>query len=60
MGEVEVPWSQYDRAYKRIHDAIISSLANIINIDMNSEVKPYISKCLWFTKDEAYGASGLS
>ena len=28
MGEVEVPWSQYDRAYKRIHDAIISSLAS--------------------------------
>jgi hypothetical protein len=28
MGEPEVPWSQYDTAYKRIHDAIISSIVS--------------------------------
>jgi len=28
MTEPEVPWSQYDIAYKRIHDAIINSLAS--------------------------------
>jgi len=28
MGEPEIPWSQYDMAYKRIHDAIISSIVS--------------------------------
>jgi len=28
MNEVEIPWSQYDKAYKGIHDAIISSLTS--------------------------------
>jgi len=35
MGEVEVPWSQYDKAYKRIHDKI----ADLVNSTLTA-VKP--------------------
>ncbi len=28
MSEPEIPWTRYDQAYKRIHDAIRSDLAS--------------------------------
>mgnify|MGYP001063065087 CR=1 FL=1 len=28
MSEAEISWSQYDKAYKSIHDAIISGLSS--------------------------------
>lgn len=35
MSEAEVPWSQYDKAYKRIHD----KLADLVNSILTA-VKP--------------------
>ncbi|HEY4674477.1 MAG TPA: hypothetical protein VIH48_00310 [Candidatus Bathyarchaeia archaeon] len=71
MSEAEYPWSQYEKAYKRIHDAVLSQLTSApfgkhvtkVSFEWNNDgsvktAKAYEGDALLFTLTFAWNVDG--